>query len=265
MTEPAPSVLEAVLRRDRQVVMATLLTVIALSWLWVALGAGMEMSAIEMTRMPRDMVMTPAVWTPAYALLMFAMWWVMMVAMMLPSAAPVLLIFARISRRERAAERPWVPTSTFAAGYLAVWAGFSAVAAALQWGLEGSGLLSAMMVTTTAWLGAAILAAAGLWQLTPIKQACLRQCRSPVGFLTEHWRDGSGGAFRMGLVHGAYCLGCCWFLMALLFFGGVMNLWWIGGLAAYVLLEKLLPAGHWLGYAVGAGLVGWGAWLLVVA
>ena len=125
MTEPAPSGLEAVLRHDRKVVMAALFTVIALSWLWVALGAGMEMSAIEMTRMPRDMAMTPAVWTPAYAALMFAMWWVMMVAMMLPSASPVLLIFARISRRERAAERPWVPTGTFAAGYLAIWAGFS--------------------------------------------------------------------------------------------------------------------------------------------
>ena len=265
MTETTPSVLEAVLRRDRQVVVTVLIVVIVLSWLWIALGAGMEMSAVEMTRMSRDMVMTPAIWTPAYAALMFAMWWAMMVAMMLPSAAPILLIFARISRRERAAERPWVPTGTFAAGYVAVWAGFSAVAAALQWSLEGSGLLSAMMATTTAWLGAALLVAAGLWQLGPIKQACLRQCRSPVSFLTEHWRDGSGGAFHMGLVHGAYCLGCCWFLMALLFFGGVMNLWWISGLAAYVLLEKLLPNGHWLSHVVGVGLVGWGAWLLVAS
>jgi predicted metal-binding membrane protein len=257
MTETASSALEALLRRDRKVVVGALLAVIALCWLWVALGVGMEMSAVEMTRMSRDMVMTPAVWTPAYAALMFAMWWVMMVAMMLPSAAPILLIFARISRREREAKRPWVPTGIFATGYLAVWAGFSAVATALQWGLEGSGLLSAMMVTTTASLGAALLVAAGLWQIAPIKQACLRQCRSPVAFLTNHWRDGSGGAFRMGLVHGAYCVGCCWFLMTLLFFGGVMNLWWIGGLAAYVLMEKVLPMGHWLGYAVGVGLVAW--------
>ena len=263
MTETAPSVLEAVLRRDRTVVMAALVVVIVLSWLWIALGAGMDMSAVEMTRMPRDMVMTPAVWTPAYAALMFTMWSVMMVAMMLPSAAPVLLIFSRISRRERAAERPWVPTGIFAAGYLAVWVGFSAVAVALQWGLEGRGLLSTMMATTTVWMGAAILIAAGLWQLAPIKHACLRQCRSPVSFLAEHWRAGSGGAFHMGMVHGAYCLGCCWFLMALLFFGGIMNLWWIGGLAAYVLLEKLMPMGHWLSYAVGTGLVGWGVWMLV--
>jgi len=265
MPEATPSALEALLRRDRIVVVAALLVVIALSWFWVTLGAGMEMTALEMTRMSRDMAMTPAVWTPAYAALMFSMWWVMMVAMMLPSAAPILLIYARISRREREAKRPWAPTGTFAAGYLTVWAGFSAIAAALQWGLEESGLLSAMMVTTTAWLGAGLLVAAGLWQLAPIKQACLRQCRSPVTFLSEHWRDGNRGAFRMGLLHGGYCVGCCWFLMALLFFGGVMNLWWIGGLAAYVLMEKLLPMGHWLGYAVGVGLVAWGGWLVVVA
>ena len=120
-----------------------------------------------------------------------------------------------------------------------------------------------MMATTTAWMGASILVAAGLWQLAPIKHAC-HISRSPVGFLAEHWRAGSRGAFRMGLVNGAYCLGCCWYLMTLLFFGGVMNLWWITGLAAYVLLEKLMPMGHWLGYAVGAGLAGWGAWLLAV-
>ncbi|MGE3743582.1 MAG: DUF2182 domain-containing protein [Geminicoccaceae bacterium] len=263
MMEAASTALEAALRRDRAIVIAALVAVIALSWTWIVFGAGMEMSAVEMTRMPRDMAMMPAIWTPAYAALMFSMWWVMMVAMMLPSAAPILLIFARINRRERAVERPWVPTGVFAAGYLAVWAGFSAVAASLQWGLERSGLLSAMMVTTLPWLSAALLIAAGLWQATPIKQACLHQCRSPVSFLANHWRAGSSGAFRMGLVHGAYCLGCCWFLMALLFFGGVMNLWWIGGLAAYVLIEKLLPGGHWLGYVVGLGLILWGGWLLL--
>jgi predicted metal-binding membrane protein len=263
MTEAAPSLFETILRRDRTVVVAALVVVIALSWLWIALGAGMGMSAIEMTRMPRDMLMTPATWTPAYAVLMFLMWWVMMVAMMLPSAAPTLLIFARISRRESVAEGPWTPTGCFAAGYLTVWAGFSALATALQWGLEWSGLLSAMMVPTAVWLGAAILIAAGLWQVTPIKHACLRHCHSPIGFLTGHWRAGSAGAFRMGLEHGTYCLGCCWFLMALLFFGGVMNLWWIGGLAVYVLIEKVSPMGHWLSCVVGVGLIAWGAYLLM--
>jgi len=258
-------VFEAVLRRDRVVVVAALVFVIALSWIWIVTGAGTGTGAIEMTRMPRDMMMTPATWTPAYAVLMFVMWWAMMLAMMLPSAAPMLLIFARITRQRGVVTRPWTPTTCFAAGYLAVWGGFSTVATALQWALEGTGLLSAMMVTTATWLGAVILVGAGLWQFAPLKRICLRYCRSPMGFLTTHWRpgDGDGGAFRMGLEHGAYCLGCCWFLMALLFFGGVMNLWWIGGLAAYILAEKLFPTGDWLSYAVGIGLIAWGAFLLV--
>ncbi len=251
------------LRRDRAVVVAALVIVIALSWIWIVTGAGTGMDAVEMTRMPRDMVMTPATWTLAYAVLMFAMWWVMMVAMMLPSAAPVLLIFARVSRQQGGTARLWTPTGCFAAGYLVVWGGFSVAAAALQWALEGSGLLSAMMVTTTTWLGAAILVGAGLWQFAPLKQVCLRYCRSPIGFLTAHWRPGAAGALRMGLQHGAHCLGCCWFLMALLFFGGVMNLWWIGGLAAYVLVEKVLPTGHRFSYAIGVALIAWGAYLLV--
>lgn len=263
VAEGTSTILEAALRRDRSIVVIALSTVIVSSWGWVAVGAGMEMSAVEMTRMPREMVMALAIWTPSYAALMFAMWWTMMVAMMLPSAAPILLIFARVNRRERASQRPWVPTGVFAAGYLAVWGGFSAIATAVQWGLESAGLLSAMMVPTLPWLGAVILFAAGLWQVTPIKQACLNQCRSPVAFLTNHWHPGGAGAFRMGLVHGFYCLGCCWFLMALLFFGGVMNLWWIGGLAAYVLAEKLLPFGHWLGCAFGVALIIWGALLLL--
>lgn len=265
MTEQEPSLLEAIVRRDRAVVVAALVLVVVLSWLWIVLGAGTGTSALEMTGMPRDMAMTPAVWSAPYAALMFVMWWVMMLAMMLPSAAPVLLLFARLSRQKPAAGRSWSPTGGFVAGYLGVWLAFSAVAMALQWALEASGLLSAMMVTTSLWLGAAILIAAGLWQLTPLKQACLRHCRSPIGFLMTRWRGGSAGAFRMGLEHGAYCLGCCWFLMALLFFGGVMNLWWIGGLAAYVLMEKVVPMGHWLSYAVGVGLTAWGAFLLLAA
>ncbi len=190
--------LERVLYRDRAIVVVALLSVIVLSWFWVALGAGMDMSAVEMTRMPRDMVMTPAIWTAGYAALMLSMWFVMMVAMMLPSATPILLIFARVSRRERAAERPWMSTGIFASGYLAAWACFSVGAVAMQWGLEESGLLSAMMVTTTAWLSAAILIAAGLWQILPIKHACLRQCRSPVSFLAAHWRVGRGWCVPYG-------------------------------------------------------------------
>ena len=175
---------------------------------------------------------------------MFTMWWVMMAAMMLPSAAPILLLFARINRKEKSAGRPFIPTGIFAAGYLVAWGAFSALATGLQWALERLGLLSPMMVTTSYWLGGAILLTAGVWQLTPIKGICLRHCRSPMGFLVQSWRPGRSGAFRMGLEHGSFCLGCCWFLMGLLFFGGIMNLFWIIGLAAFVLLEKTVPLAH---------------------
>ena len=259
--------LEAVLRWDRVVLVAGLVAVLALAWGWLLAGAGMVMSAGEMTAMAGmdGWLMQPAVWTPAYAVLIFAMWWVMMVAMMLPSAAPMLLLFARVNRKDKAAGAPLVPTALFATGYLLAWGGFGAVATALQWGLESARLLSPMLVTTNHWLGAGILVTAGLWQLTPLKAMCLRHCRTPLGFLIGNWRAGRLGALRMGLEHGAFCLGCCWFLMALLFFGGVMNLYWIAGLAVFVLLEKTIPHGHWLGSMAGIGLVAWGIGLAIQA
>ena len=141
------------------------------------------------------------------------------------------------------------------------WGCFSVVAAGLQWALEAARLMSPMLQTANVWLGAAILVGAGLWQLTPLKTMCLRHCRSPLGFLIGNWRAGRLGALQMGLEHGAYCLGCCWFLMALLFFGGVMNLYWIVGLAVFIMLEKIIPLGHWLGRVAGVVLIGWGAYL----
>lgn len=268
--------LEALLRHDRTVVIAGLVGVILLSWIYILLGAGMGMTAFEMTAAPsvfapaagsgaadgRMEAMRPVAWTAGYAALILLMWWIMMVAMMLPGAAPMILLFAVVNRKQRRMGAPFVSTGIFAAGYIAVWGGFSVAAAGLQWSLEQSGLLSAMMAGTSAALGAAVLIAAGLWQLTPLKQACLRHCRSPLYFLAHRWRQGRMGAFRMGLEHGAYCLGCCWFLMALLFYGGVMNLYWIAGLAAFVLLEKTVPAGHWLGMICGVGLIGWGVAIL---
>ena len=256
----AETLLQAALRRDRLLMAGALALVLLLAWLGLLLGAGMEMTALETTRMAGmdGWLMQPALWSPGYALLLFAMWWAMMLAMMLPSAAPTLLLFARVNR-DKAGGPPLVPTGVFAAGYLLVWGGFSLLAVALQWGLERARLLSPMLETTDRWLGAAILIAAGLWQLTPLKARCLRQCRSPLGFLLTRWRPGRGGALRMGLEHGAWCLGCCWFLMALLFFGGVMNLYWIVGLTLYVLLEKTLPLGHWLGRLTGVALIGAGA------
>jgi predicted metal-binding membrane protein len=266
MTALDDTLLEAVLRHDRQTVIAALVAVIALAWIWILLGAGTGMSAIGMIlgADPDGMarLMAPAEWTAGYAGVMFTMWWVMMAAMMLPSAAPILLLFARINRKERSTGRPFIPTGVFAAGYLTAWGGFSVLATGAQWVLERLGLLSPMMATTSYWLGGAILLAAGIWQLTPIKGICLRHCRSPMGFLVQSWRPGRGGAFRMGLEHGSFCLGCCWFLMGLLFFGGIMNLFWIIGLAAFVLLEKTVPMGSWIGRIVGVGAAAWGVLLV---
>ena len=274
MTVPVDPAIEAVVRRDRLVVVSALTAVIALSWAYLLTGAGTGMSAFEMTRislpgmaggMDGMVMMTPAVWTLGYAVLMFFMWWVMMVAMMLPSAAPMILLFTMVNRRQRDSGHPHVATSLFALGYLAAWAGFSLVAVILQWGFERAGMLSPMLVGTNLIFGGMLLLAAGAYQLTPIKHACLRRCRSPLAFLGAHWRRGALGALRMGLVHGVFCVGCCWFLMGLLFFGGVMNLYWIAGIALFVLFEKTVPAGHWLGYATGVALLVWGAWMLALA
>jgi predicted metal-binding membrane protein len=253
--------LEAMLRRDRLVFVAGLVIVVAMAWTWLLLGAGMNMSAVEMTQMAgmNGWLMQQAEWTPGYAALMFSMWWIMMIAMMLPSAAPVLLLYIRVIRKDKRASASPVMGSVFAAGYVIAWGVFSLVATALQWVMEANHLMSPMMETTNVWLGAAILISAGVWQLTPIKDMCLRHCRTPLGFLIGNWRPGHLGALRMGVEHGAYCLGCCWFLMTLLFFGGVMNLYWIVGLAAFVLLEKMLPNGHWFGRTTGVVLIAWGA------
>jgi predicted metal-binding membrane protein len=270
---------EELLKHDRAVVVSALVLVIAVSWLYLLAGAGTGMSAFEMSSLSMaigassmGMPMTgamehamaamvaPADWTWAYALLMLAMWWVMMIAMMLPSAAPMILLFALVNRRSNA--QPYVPTAVFAGAYLVAWSAFSVAAVALQWGLARAALLSPMMASRNAVFGGALLVLAGAYQLSPLKHACLRQCRGPIDFISRHWRAGRGGAFRMGLQHGLYCLGCCWALMALLFFGGVMNLYWTAGLALFVLLEKTIPPGHGLASLSGLALIGWGVALL---
>jgi len=253
--------LELVLRRDRYIVIGGLVFVSLASWLYILTGAGMDTG--EMSSISSGAVMTMKLtWTPSYFALMLAMWCVMMVAMMLPSAAPTVLLFATINRKSQQQGRPYVPTGFFAAGYLVAWGGFSLVAVFLQWGLEQLALLSPMMQTTSSYLGATLFLAAGVYQLTPLKQACLRRCRSPLDFIAHHWRQGTGGAFRMGLEHGLFCLGCCWVLMALLFYGGVMNLWWITGLALYILIEKLALPGAHLSRFTGGLLILWGAGVL---
>jgi predicted metal-binding membrane protein len=187
----------------------------------------------------------------------------MMVAMMLPSAAPMILLFALVNRRSREQGASYVPTACFAAGYLIVWGGFSLAATLLQWWLEQSGWLTMSMASASRWLGGGLLIAAGLYQLTPLKHACLRHCRGPIEFISRSWRPGRRGALRMGLEHGAFCVGCCWVVMGLLFYGGVMNVFWIVGLAVLVLLEKVLPAGHGLGSLSGLGFIAWGVAVLL--
>lgn len=207
------------------------------------------------------MMMAPA-WTPGYAALVVIMWVVMMAAMMLPSAAPAILLVAALMRQRgdgRQLRASWV----FACGYLAVWFGFSLMAAVLQWGLDQAGLLSDTMVSGSVVLAGLLLIAAGIYQWTPWKQACLRQCRSPFELLTRYWRQGALGPAWAGVRHGAYCLGCCWMLMALLFVGGLMNILWIAALAILVFVEKLLPFGPRASRVAGAAMIVWGAVVLI--
>lgn len=254
-----PSVLS---QRDRVVILACLVVLTALAWAYL-FYLDREMSAtMEYHRMMADMGMamdTP--WTRTDALLAFAMWAVMMAGMMTPSAAPVVMLFAGMRRGVSAHPVPAVVVA-FVSGYLLVWALFSAGAALAQWGLHEAALLSPMMTASSTWLRAAILIAAGIYQLTPFKGTCLTHCRSPLGFLMSHWRDGAAGALRMGVSHGAYCLGCCWALMCVLFVVGVMNLLWVAALAGFVLLEKIGPAGLWVARVAGVAMIATGTYLL---
>ncbi|PSL22016.1 DUF2182 domain-containing protein [Shimia abyssi] len=263
-----PGAAERLLRRQGWVVTAALIAITSLAALYTVLGIGMSMTSIEMTAMARPvgqpMLMGAGpVWTPTYALLVFLMWAVMMVAMMTPSAAPAVLLFGALKRQGPARDQANTATLCFLSGYLAIWGVFSIVATILQWGLSHYGLMAnAMMTLASPQLAAALIAAAGLYQLTPAKTACLRHCQSPAKFLTTHQKPGLWGAFRMGVLHGAYCTGCCWALMALLFVGGIMNLYWIVGLAVYVAVEKLAPR-HWpVSQVTGLGLIVLALWLI---
>lgn len=207
------------------------------------------------------MPMTDA-WTASVFALTFAMWWVMMLGMMVPSAAPMILTFATLNRNRRAKGQTFVPTVVFLLGYLIAWGLFSIAATAAQWALDAFVLLTPMLAVDNSVIGGALLIVAGTYQFTPLKQACLRGCRSPFAFVLNHWRDGWTGALRMGLEHGAYCIGCCAVLMALLFLAGAMNLLWVAALAVFVFAEKLLPGGEWVGRAGGVAMVGYGVVLV---
>jgi predicted metal-binding membrane protein len=253
-----------VLKRDRLIVIAALAGITLLAWGYmvhearamnltgVCCCAGMKMSGPDMNP-----------WSAATLPPLFLMWAEMMVAMMVPSAAPMILTFATVQRQRRERAEPFVPTGIFLLGYLVAWSAFSAVAAMAQWFLHAKALLSPMMVGTSPVLGGALLLLAGIFQWTPLKLSCLRHCRSPLTFLLTDWREGNWGAFTMGLKHGAHCLGCCWILMALLFVAGVMNVWWIAVIAAFVLLEKVLPRGLFVGKIAGVLLVVWGVCMIL--
>jgi predicted metal-binding membrane protein len=258
------------LERDRLIVTVALLLCVAGAAGFILAGGGSGMSSLDMAAETGplgalisgtpDMVMV-ANWTPGYAMMIFVMWWLMMVAMMVPSAAPTILLYGALNR-----ERGSAGMLEFLAGYLAVWAGFSVLATAVQGLLAAGGLISMMYWNLVSpYLGAAVLVAAGVYQLTPVKQACLEQCRGPVATLTRHRRVGRFAAFRMGIRHGWFCLGCCWGLMALLFVGGVMNLWWIACIAIYIGIEKLAPFGDRLTRPLAFLLIAGGVGLLLNA
>ena len=267
------STLESILRRDRYVVVAGLAAVVTLAWAYTVFLAwdmrGMDMDS-GMSMGDNSMGLTTlmpmtAQWTALDFGLMLSMWAVMMMAMMVPSAAPMILTFGAFSRKLRERERPYVPTGIFVLGYVVAWSAFALLATLAQWGLHAAAFISPMGGSTNAVLGGVLLLTAGIFQWTPLKYSCLTSCRSPLGFLMSEWRSGSSGAIVMGIRHGTYCLGCCWMLMALLFVLGVMNLVWIAALAGLVMVEKVMPRGEEISKLSGVALAGWGLWMLAGA
>jgi predicted metal-binding membrane protein len=243
-----PSVLEKVAAHERVAVLVLL-----------ALAAGLGLIATLWTGDALMMAMPPFDGPVANIALLFVMWWTMMMAMMLPSAAPVILLYGSMRRSYLSQGHPQPPLISFVLGYAAVWTGFSAAAVGLQIVVQEFVPLTGMMAVTSTVIGGGLLLSAGIYQLTPFKQACLRNCQAPLMFLARHWRNDAGGVFRMGVAHGMQCLGCCWVLMGLLFYGGVMELHWIVGLALYVAVEKLAPPKSRIAALSGIALIAWGS------
>jgi predicted metal-binding membrane protein len=263
-TAPAASVLERIVRRDRYLMAAGLAAVTALAWSYLVRSAAAmnAMSAEAQMHAAMGMVMTPT-WGLVAWLDVFLMWTVMMVAMMVPSAAPVILLVLGTYRRRndaRARASAW----TFVAGYVLSWTAFSAIASLLQVALHRSAFLAMDMRLGQATLAGAVLVGAGVYQWLPIKGICLTQCRSPLALIAHYWREGPVGGLSMGIRHGLFCVGCCWLLMAVLFVVGVMNLLWVAALAALVFVEKLVPIGPSVGRVAGVAMAGWGIYLMAV-
>ncbi len=249
---------EKILRRDRLITLGGMITIIAVAWTYLGV---LFAETTSMASALSEMV-HPRPWTATEAWLVFVMWTAMMVAMMVPSATPVILLYARTHRRQSSEQHPLAPTAAFFTGYIVVWVAFSLAMTGLQWTLERAMLFSPSMAGTSPLFGGVVLIAAGVYQWLPTKNVCLRHCRSPVEFLSTHWRTGGPGAFRMGLEHGAYCVGCCWALMILLFVGGVMSLLLVAAIALFVLVEKIAPFGRGMGRVGSIVLTAWGAAVL---
>ena len=284
MTDAA---LTAVLRRDRAMVVIAIVVITVLAWayiLWLAaqMGmagvstaataegamAGMHMPGGSGTMAGMDMgaAVEPAfrTWSVADFAFMFTMWAVMMVGMMTPSVAPMVLLYGAVGRNVGASGRPLAATGWFVAGYLSAWIAFSLAATGAQWTLTRLALLTPMMESASGIFGGIVLIAAGLYQWSPLKDTCLRQCQTPLGFLMSRggFRSDPFAALRLGAEHGAYCVGCCWVLMTLLFVGGIMNVLWIAGLTILILLEKVVPMGHLIPRVAGAVIATGGVFLL---
>jgi predicted metal-binding membrane protein len=250
LTEQGTSVVESVLKRDRIIIAIALITLAILAWGYLL---RLNLPASAMPDMPGMNMAATQVFAPTDLALTFAMWTTMMVGMMIPSAAPMILLYGRVGRQARVQGTVFAATGWFAAGYLAAWTGFAAVATLAQSALAQAALITPGMVAANRMLTGALLLIAGLYQWTPMKYACLSQCQTPFAFLARMggFRRDVAGSLSLGLRHGVYCIGCCWAIMALLFAGGVMNLLWVAALSIFVLLEKLVPAGRLITRAAG--------------
>lgn len=247
--------MEATLRRERTIIAGCLAALVVLAWLYL-----LDMSA-DMSTMAMPVIRQ---WGSVDLVFLFFMWAIMMIGMMVPSAAPMILAFLSLNQRRRSDARPVVPTYVFVLGYITVWSVYSLAATGAQWGLHEAAFISPSMVSNNHYLSASLLIIAGIYQWSSLKRACLASCRSPLSFLMSEWREGVRGAYVMGLRHGSYCVGCCWILMALLFIVGVMNLYWVAAITAFVIAEKLMPRGALFGRITGVGLAATGLVMLVV-
>ncbi len=266
-------VLSALLRRDRIVVLSALAVLLAMAWLYIlplvtpTSGPSPDMASISGEKMAGLMGPHLSPWTQSHALFVFVMWTVMMVAMMIPSAAPMVLTYTMVARKAESMGRPFAASAWFVSGYLLAWALFALFATAGQWVLERTALITPMTVSTSVFMGGTVLILAGVYQWTPLKNVCLEHCRAPLLFVQRHggFKSGAGGSLKLGLLHGVYCIGCCWALMSLLFVGGVMNVLWIAMLTALVIAEKLLPFGRWVARTTGMGAIAAGIWMLAAS